>query len=258
MPAEADKCSSRRREQRQPRNRIGGSVGWGRKTRVAPHESTEVSMNNTSTLAAATRPTHHLEVTPSSGFRVAKQVDRGNQAAVNRAVIAAKGGDTEAVRFLYVHFKDNVYGFVLSIVREPHDAEDVTQQVFTKLISSISKYEPRAVPFAAWILRVARNVAIDFLRQRRSIACDEVPELSCGGDDSARDRRWGLQSALRALPEDQRNVVVLRHLVGLTPGEIADRMGRSESSIHGLHHRGRQALKRELIEVDCAPTAAVA
>jgi RNA polymerase sigma-70 factor (ECF subfamily) len=50
----------------------------------------------------------------------------------------------------------------------------------------------------------------------------------------------------------------LRHLVGLTPGEIAERMGRSESSVHGLHHRGRQALKRELIEVDCAPAGRAA
>jgi RNA polymerase sigma-70 factor, ECF subfamily len=191
-------------------------------------------------------------------FRVNKKVNRTNQAAVNRAVMAAKAGDMDAVRFLYVNYKDNVYGFVLSIVREPHEAEDVTQQVFMKLMSSIHRYEPRAVPFTAWILRVARNVAIDHLRQRRSVTCEEVPELSCEGEDPGRDRRWGLEYALKALPEDQRDVVVLRHLVGLTPGEIAKRMGRSESAIHGLHHRGRQAIKRELIELDCAPVASAA
>ena len=60
--------------------------------------------------------------------------------------------------------------------------------------------------------------------------------------------------ALEALPEDQRGVVMMRHLVGLTPGEIADRMGRTEASIHGLHHRARQALRRELVRIDCAPT----
>jgi len=49
-------------------------------------------------------------------------------------------------------------------------------------------------------------------------------------------------------------VVVLRHLVGLTPGEIAERMGRTEASVHGLHHRGRKAMRRELIDVACAPT----
>jgi len=172
-----------------------------------------------------------------------------------RAVRAAKAGDMDAVRFLYLRYKDNVYGYVLSFVREQHEAEDVTQQVFMKLMSSIQKYEPRAVPFTAWILRVARNVAIDHLRQRRCIPCEEVFEATCQSDDSAREYRWDLESALKALPEDQRDVVVLRHLVGLTPVEIAERLGRSESSIHGLHHRGRRALKRELIQMESAPTA---
>ena len=53
-------------------------------------------------------------------------------------------------------------------------------------------------------------------------------------------------------------MVVLRHLVGLSPGEIAERMGRTESSIHGLHHRARRDLRRELIRVECAPTTRIA
>jgi RNA polymerase sigma-70 factor (ECF subfamily) len=213
-------------------------------------------MNNKSSLVTSARPARHLEVAASSGFRVTKKIDRSNEDAVVRAVIAAKRGDMEAVRFLYVQFKDNVYGYVLSTLREPSEAEDVTQQVFMKLISSIGKYEPRSVPFTAWILRVARNVAIDQLRGRRSVTCEELPELSSEGEDATRDRRWGLEFALGTLPEDQRDVVVLRHIVGLTPGEIAEHMGRSESSIHGLHHRGRRALQRELLEIDCAPAAA--
>ena len=48
-------------------------------------------------------------------------------------------------------------------------------------------------------------------------------------------------------------MVLLRHVVGLTPGEIAERMGRSEGSIHGLHHRGRRALQRELARLDSTP-----
>ena len=47
---------------------------------------------------------------------------------------------------------------------------------------------------------------------------------------------------------------MLRHVVGLTPGEIADRMGRTEGSIHGLHHRGRRALQRELIQLESTPS----
>ena len=151
----------------------------------------------------------------------------------------AKSGDTDAIRFLYLRYKDNVYGYVLSILRDAHEAEDATQTVFVKLISVIHKYEPREVPFTAWILRVAHNVAIDSLRQRRPVPCEEVIESSRPADDASHDRRWGLEQALETLPEDQRDVIVLRHLVGLSPGEIAHRMGRTESSIHGLHHRAR-------------------
>jgi RNA polymerase sigma-70 factor (ECF subfamily) len=193
-----------------------------------------------------------------SGFRAntsLKPDDRSRE--VTRAVARARSGDNEAIRFLYLRYKDNIYGYVLSFVRDPHEAEDVTQQVFLKLMSVIHKYEPRDVPFASWLLRVARNVALDHLRQRRVLPCEEVYETSHEVDDSGRERRWGLEQALEALPEEQRNVVVLRHLVGLTPGEIATRMGRSEASIHGLHHRARKAMRRELIDVACAPTTRI-
>ena len=227
-----------------------------------PHtSSTAISMNNKTTLAATAyrRPERHLEPAASSGFRASKTLEYNNgDETITRAVVVAQSGDMDAIRFLYVRYKDNIYGYVLSILREPHEAEDATQQVFVKLISAIRSYEPRAVPFTAWLLRVARNVAIDYMRQRRLVPCEEVFELSRPGDDSGLERRWGIEMALEALPEDQRDVVVLRHLVGLSPGEIASRLGRTESSIHGLHHRGRQALKRELIEVECAPAARAA
>jgi RNA polymerase sigma-70 factor (ECF subfamily) len=73
-------------------------------------------------------------------------------------------------------------------------------------------------------------------------------------DDASRHRSLGLRDALATLPEDQRQVVVMRHLVGLSPGEIAGRMGRTESSIHGLHHRGRGALRTALADMGCGPT----
>ncbi len=199
---------------------------------------------------------HHGEMAASRGFRARPAGEMNSQdPSIARAVARAKSGDDDAIRFLYLRYKDNVYGYVLSILRDAHEAEDVTQTVFVKLISVIHKYEPRHVPFTAWILRVARNVALDSLRQRRPMMpCEEVRESSRPADDVSHDRRWGLKQALETLPEDQRHVVVLRHLVGLSPGEIADHMGRTESSIHGLHHRARLALRRELIRGECAPT----
>ena len=60
--------------------------------------------------------------------------DRGDRAIVQRAIQRAKEGDSEALRFLYVRYADNVYGYVTSIVRDEHEAEDITQQVFAGLM----------------------------------------------------------------------------------------------------------------------------
>ena len=173
---------------------------------------------------------------------------------VVQAVARAKEGDQEAVRFLYMQYADNVYGYVRSIVRDDYEAEDVTQHVFAKLMTVLPKYEQRSVPFAAWILRVARNVAVDHMRQRRAIPCEEVRELDPRRDHGeAQQTSLGLREALESLPEDQREVLVLRHLVGLSPGEIAGRLGKTEPSVHGLHHRGRGSLRTALVERGCAP-----
>jgi RNA polymerase sigma-70 factor, ECF subfamily len=184
--------------------------------------------------------------------------DEAGNRAVAQAVTRAKQGDREALRYLYVHYADHVYGYVASIVRDDFEAEDVTQHVFAKLMTVLPKYEPREVPFSAWIIRVARNVAVDHMRQRRAIPCEEVRELEThvDDDDSSRHRSLGLRDALATLPEDQRQVVVMRHLIGLSPGEIATQLGRSEPSIHGLHHRGRGALRTALANMECGPTIA--
>lgn len=173
---------------------------------------------------------------------------------VARAVRRAQAGDEAAIRYLYLRFKDRVYSYVLGVVRDAHEAEDVTQHVFLKLIGVIHKYEPREVPFVAWLLQVARNVALDHLRRRRPVPCEYIYEPGRAADETDDERRRGLQQALAGLSQEQRSVVVLRHLVGLTPGEIAERMGRSEGAVHGLHHRARRAMRRDLISAGCAPT----
>jgi len=174
---------------------------------------------------------------------------------VSQAVARAKEGDREAVRFLFLRYADNVYGYVRSIVRDDYEAEDVTQHVFAKLMTVIGKYEERDVAFSAWILRVARNVAVDHMRQRRPIPSEDVREREVHDEgESAHHRSLILRDALATLPDEQREVLVLRHLVGLSPGEIAGRLGRTEPSIHGLHHRGRGALRSALRDMECAPT----
>src|SRR5204862_1163003 len=112
----------------------------------------------------------------SAGFRsrLALPDDNGHEAQLRKAIRRAKEGDRDALSYLYVRYADNVYGYVRSIVRDEHDAEDITQTLFVKLSSALSRYELRSVPFSAWILRVARNLALDHLRAVRAIPCEEV------------------------------------------------------------------------------------
>lgn len=190
------------------------------------------------------------------GFRCRRTLEESQESRreVRLAIARAKEGDRDALRLLYVRYSDNVYGYVRSIVRDDREAEDLTQQVFMKLITVIVKYEDQGVPFSGWLLRLARNVALDHLRRRRPTPIEEPLEVERGpNEEDSRERARDLHAALAALPEEQRSVMIMRHVVGLTPPEIAQRMGRTESSIHGLQHRGRRALQRELSRLGAAP-----
>jgi RNA polymerase sigma-70 factor (ECF subfamily) len=193
----------------------------------------------------APRPSPHSSDEPATARLVSCAVKRAQQ------------GDRDALGFLYVRYAENVYGYVRSIVHDPHEAEDITQHVFAKLIRVIGSYEERDVPFFAWILRVSRNVALDHIRARRAIPVEDVRASDDQGDQHAGSERMrDLREALAELPRDQREVLVLRHFGGLSPTEIATRTGRSEGSVHGLHHRGRRALTAELTGRGAGPVTA--
>ena len=195
----------------------------------------------------------------TSVFRIKSSLadgDRADRARLRRVVTRAKAGDRDALRELYERYADNVFSYVRTIIHDEHEAEDVTQHVFTKLLTKIDRYEERSVPFAAWLLRIARNCAIDHVRGNRAICYEEIPSVAASAsEDVAAERRHAIEDALRSLPEGQRRVVVLRHVVGLSPREIASQMGKSEGAVHTLHHRARRAMRTELLRRDTAPIA---
>jgi RNA polymerase sigma-70 factor (ECF subfamily) len=190
----------------------------------------------------------------TTGFRARTALDKSpdQREKTQFAVARAKEGDQEAIRFLYVTYANNVYGYVRSILHDDHEAEDVTQHVFAKLLTALARYNDRGVPFFTWLLCLARNAAIDHMRKQRLTPVEHVfrPEAVSVHD---LDRSETVRAALATLPPEQRQVVFLRHVMGYTPGEIAHRMGRSETSVNSLHHRGRRALQRQLKQLDAAP-----
>jgi RNA polymerase sigma-70 factor, ECF subfamily len=176
----------------------------------------------------------------------------GDEREVRRLVERARDGDGDAMQALYVRFAGGVLLYVGRIVPQ-RDAEDVTQQVFAKLLTELDRYRPGEAPFSAWVLRVARNQAIDYVRRSRLVPCEEVRGPDDVADDAARECASSLREALAGLTADQRNVLVLRHLVGLSPAEIAEQLGRTVRSVHCLHHRGRSAARTALHDLGAAP-----
>jgi RNA polymerase sigma-70 factor, ECF subfamily len=192
-----------------------------------------------------------------AGLRPSTTLDDSPEARreIRMAIARAKEGDRDAIRLLYIRYSGNVYGYLRSIVRDDKEAEDLTQHVFLKLMTAIRKYQDQGVPFSGWLLRLARNVALDHLRRRRPTPTEEVFDVNSHSDDEdSREHARDLHAALDSLPDEQRQVMIMRHVVGLSPPEIAERMGRSESSVHGLQHRGRRALQLELSRLGSAPS----
>jgi RNA polymerase sigma-70 factor, ECF subfamily len=201
------------------------------------------------------RPNAELALRRPGDAGCAREIE-ADERRVRRIVVRAKAGDRDAMHALYLYFAPTVRAYVSRIVPTDHDADDVTQHTFAKLMTELARYEPGAPPFRAWMLRVARNVAIDYRRQTRAVPCDEVRDSGARVDDAALERRVSLREALLSLTAGQRDVLVLRHVIGLTHEEIAVRTGRSLRSVYCLHHRGRAAACTALSELGSAPVTA--
>ena len=209
---------------------------------------------------AVRRAADRLEATAArSGYRRRRQLVHPPDAValVSAATERARDGDDDALRLLYLLYADNVFGCVLSIVHDEHDAEDITSEVFARLPRALTHYRVSSTPFVAWLLRVARNAALDHMRAQRSVPLAEVPAHG-RAELHAHERLDDLRAALEALPFDQRQVMVLRLVAGLTPGEVAERIGRSVDAVHALQHRARRRLREELTQAGWAPTSAAA
>lgn len=173
----------------------------------------------------------------------------------NALVELAKTGNKDAFGVLYERYLTKIYNYVYYRTGSVEDAEDLSARVFFRAMSHIGTYTDRGVPFQAWLYRIAHNLVANWHRDRnrrkiiplndyiastlRSDAPDETAEDN--------DERGRLLAAIRHLPEDRQQLLILKFVQRLPNAEIGVIMNRTEGAVKSLYHRTLVTL-RDLIE----------
>ena len=172
---------------------------------------------------------------------------------VQALVARAQDGDGGAFGELYERFSPEIQRYLLRQLRgRNEEAEDLAAEVFVKALRRLGSYQARGLPFAAWLYRIARNHLIDHLRSPRHrvlTSLDAVSDLPAADAERALAGtldRHELAEALAGLSDDQRRVVSLRFLGGLTTAETARLVGKSEDAIKKLQARGLARMRRSI------------
>ncbi|HZP58288.1 MAG TPA: sigma-70 family RNA polymerase sigma factor [Dehalococcoidia bacterium] len=187
-------------------------------------------------------------VEPPSFPAVSLELERE---AVNRA----RAGEQQALADLYDWYMPRVYRYALARVGNVAEAEDITEEVFLKMLGAIADFRWKDVPFSSWLFRIAHNHVATYFRrnaQRGGPAAALTEDMVDGRHDLAAsvEERITLEEVQRAteqLPDAQREVIALRFAVGLSISETAKVLGKRENNIKALQHKAVARLQRLLV-----------
>ncbi|MHB0877071.1 MAG: RNA polymerase sigma factor [Anaerolineae bacterium] len=158
----------------------------------------------------------------------------------------ARGGGKDAFASLYDRHAAGVYRYARLRVASREEAEDITETVFLRAWQSLPAFRGDC-PFAAWLYRIARNAITDHYRTRRVHQPLEDVADSPLRSDSDRDAEVvTVRAALASLPDDQREVLMLRFLEGFSHDEVAASLGKSAAACRVIQHRALKAIGRIL------------
>jgi RNA polymerase sigma-70 factor, ECF subfamily len=162
--------------------------------------------------------------------------------------------DGQACAQLYEAYFDKIYRYIVMRVGNETEAEDLTQQVFMKMLHSISSYKAKGVPFSSWLYRIAHNGVVDYLRQKSKKTTVDIEglQLPYEGEDTQHRLEKEvdiaqLKAATQRLTPAQQEVLSLRFTGELSITECAAIMGKSEGAIKALQHAAVQSLRRALV-----------
>jgi RNA polymerase sigma-70 factor (ECF subfamily) len=169
------------------------------------------------------------------------------------ALIERAKGDREAFGMLYERHVQRIYSYLYYRTGNYADAEDLTARVFFRALHHIDRYQDNGAPFSAWLYRIARNLLANWYRdqsRRRLIPLDRIgDQKSTSGPEQineSEEERAILLTAIRRLPPDRQELLILKHVERLPNAEIGQIMGRSEGAIKSLYHRTLEELHEEL------------
>jgi RNA polymerase sigma-70 factor, ECF subfamily len=160
-------------------------------------------------------------------------------------------GDSDAFGALYEKYIDQIYNYIYFRTSNVKDAEDICSRVFMRALHHIERYEDRGYPFSAWLYRIAHNLVVNWYRDRErsdeiSLA-DQYPPPTMNGRVEDRiekeDETGMLLAIIQGLPEDRKELLILKHVEGLTNTEIGQIMDRTEGAIKALYHRTLESLR---------------
>jgi len=178
---------------------------------------------------------------------------RDHNGRVRLLVERAQRGDRTALEELYLLHFDRIYGYLHMSVGNRHDAEDLTTQTFVKMLEAIRRFQWRSVPFSAWLLRIAHNLAIDHFRANRRWQPEEhVPESAHGVESSAEEQALAslgqtrMLTRVERLSPEQRQVLTLKFVYRFSNGEAAAILGKTEGAVKSLQHRALASLEKHV------------
>lgn len=173
-------------------------------------------------------------------------------------VLRAIRRDQDAFGELYDRHVVRVYRHIYYMVGSAAEAEDLTAQTFLRAWEAIERYQVRGAPFVSWLLRIAHNLGVSYLRSKR-----DSSELHDGIIDTKerRDPEWSYQQtaeeelvreAILRLREEQRQVIILRFIEDLDYREVAEIIGKSVAAIRVIQHRALNSLRKQMKLLDPA------
>lgn len=170
-----------------------------------------------------------------------------------RQLIARAGrGDKDAVSALYEGYAKAVFRYISYRVESDMIAEDLTAEVFLRMVRGLPRYQDSGAPFGAWLYRIAATQLADHHRAKKRRAAEPLSDNQASDDTdpfgktAKAQEQAQLRRALASLPQDDQNLLILRFMQGLPNAEVAAILGKSDAAIRVMQHRALKALAKAL------------